>query len=196
MMQAAKEYAKRFSGWLFLAVVGGVYLLVDFFNPSLAREALSSFELLLIRIVPILLLVFALLFLASLFLERKWLARHLGEATGVGGWILAVVCGILSVGPLYAWYPLLGELKEKGMSGALITAFLYSRALKLPLLPLMAHYFGLAYTVLFAVSILAASVLTGWLIGMLIGDRPSEEGPSPEVNDTARESGGNGGCEG
>ena len=173
MMQAAKEYAKRFSGWLFLAVVGGVYLLVDFFNPSLAREALSSFELLLIRIVPILLLVFALLFLASLFLERKWLARHLGEATGVGGWILAVVCGILSVGPLYAWYPLLGELKEKGMSGALITAFLYSRALKLPLLPLMVHYFGVAYTVTLSICIVVFSVVSGLLMKRFYDARAS-----------------------
>jgi uncharacterized membrane protein YraQ (UPF0718 family) len=143
-----------------------------------------------------LLFVFFLLFLIELFIDRKWIIQHLGRAAGMGGWALTIVCGVLSAGPLFAWYPLLADLRAKGMSNALLAAFLYSRALKLPLLPLMAHYFGLAYTVLFAVSILAASVLTGWLIGMLIGDRPSEEGPSPEVNDTARESGGNGGCEG
>ncbi len=164
MMRTAKDYAKGFGGWLFLAAVGGLYALVGFFNPSLTAQALSSFESLLIRILPVLLLVFGLLFLASLFLERKWLVRHLGRASGIGGWALTVLCGILSAGPLYAWYPLLGELKEKGVSSALITTFLYSRALKLPLLPLMVHYFGVAYTVALSVCIVVFSVASGLLI--------------------------------
>ncbi len=164
MMRSAKDYAKGFSGWFFLAAVGGLYALVGFFNPSLAAQALSAFESLFIRILPVLLLVFGLLFLASLFLEQKWLIRHLGRASGIGGWALTVLCGVLSAGPLYAWYPLLGELKKKGVSSALITTFLYSRALKLPLLPLMAHYFGVAYTVALSVCIVAFSVVSGLLM--------------------------------
>jgi uncharacterized membrane protein YraQ (UPF0718 family) len=139
-------------------------------------EAVASFESLFLRIVPILALVFGFLFLASLFLERKWLARHLGKASGFGGWALTVVCGILSVGPLYAWYPLLGELKEKGMSGALIATFLYSRALKLPLLPMMVHYFDVAYTVALSVCIIVFSVLSGLLMRRFAGiDVPEQE---------------------
>lgn len=118
--RSAKDFAKvLLGGWLFLVAVAAVYVLTGLFNPSLVAEALASFAPLLIRIVPVLVLVFGLLFLASLFLERKWLVGHLGRASGVAGWALTIICGILSVGPLYAWYPLLGELKEKGMSGAL-----------------------------------------------------------------------------
>lgn len=168
-MGSVKDYAKGFGGWLFLAAVGGLYALVGFFNPSLTAQALSSFESLFIRILPILLIVFGLLFLASLFLERKWLVRHLGRASGIGGWALTVLCGVLSAGPLYAWYPLLGELKEKGVSSALITTFLYSRALKLPLLPLMVHYFGVAYTVALSVCIVVFSVASGLLMKRFSG---------------------------
>jgi uncharacterized membrane protein YraQ (UPF0718 family) len=164
MQQPAKAFTKGCGGWLFLLAVGAVYGLTSLFDPSLVSQALTMFESLLIRVVPVLALVFGLLFLSSLFLERKWLARHLGAASGVGGWALSIVCGILSVGPLYAWYPLLGQLKDKGVSSALIAAFLYSRALKLPLLPLMVHYFDAAYTVALSVCIVAFSVLSGMLM--------------------------------
>lgn len=172
---AARDLARALAGWIFLLAVGGLYALTGLFDPSMVTDALSSFGSLLIRIVPVLVLVFGLLFLASLFLEKKWLARHLGKASGLGGWGLTVVCGVLSAGPLYAWYPLLGELKGKGMSGALIATFLYSRALKLPLLPLMVHYFGIAYTVALSACIIVFSVLSGLLMRRFAGIDGSEQ---------------------
>ena len=105
--------------------------------------------------------------------------RHLGKEAGLGGWVLTIGCGVLSAGPLFAWYPLLAELRAKGVSNALLSAFLYSRALKLPLLPLMVHYFGPAYTALFSASILVVSVLSGLLMGLLTNDRHPEIGDRP-----------------
>lgn len=164
MSRATKGFVRAWGGWIFLAVVTGLYGFVGLSSPAIALEALSAFGSLLVRVLPVLLLVFGLLFLAGLLLERAWLVRNLGRSSGAGGWALAVLCGILSAGPLYAWYPLLGELKQKGVSGALIAAFLYSRALKLPLLPLMAHYFGLTYTIVLSVCIVAFSVVSGLLM--------------------------------
>lgn len=172
---AATGLAKALAGWFFLLGVGALYALIAPFNRSMVADALSAFGSLLIRIVPVLVLVFGLLFLASLFLDKKWLARHLGKASGLGGWVLTVVCGVLSAGPLYAWYPLLGDLKGKGMSGALIATFLYSRALKLPLLPLMVHYFGIAYTVALSACIIVFSVLSGLLMRRFAGIDGSEQ---------------------
>ena len=68
---------------------------------------------------------------------------------------------MLSVGPVYAWYALLGEMRGKGMRSALIATFLYSRALKLPLLPLMIHYFGVAYTLVLSVYLLVFAIIGG-----------------------------------
>ncbi|MEJ2315938.1 MAG: hypothetical protein P8Y83_03140 [Gammaproteobacteria bacterium] len=47
------------------------------------------------------------------------------------------------------------------MRPALVAVFLYSRAIKLPLLPLMIHYFGLAYTLLLIAYLLLFSLLNG-----------------------------------
>ncbi len=154
--------------WLFLFFVAGVFAVTALFSPAVASRALVSFGSLLTRIVPALALVFCLIFLANLFLERKWLAKYLGKTSGVRGWALAVMCGILSVGPLHAWYPLLGDLKAKGMSSALVATFLYARALKLPLLPLMVHYFGVEFTVTLSLCIITFSVLNGLLVRRIV----------------------------
>jgi uncharacterized membrane protein YraQ (UPF0718 family) len=162
--RARKGFIREWGGWMFLAVVAGLYGVAGIASPGVSFEALSAFGSLFVRVLPVLLLVFGLLFLASLFLERAWLVRTLERAGGIGGWALTILSGILSAGPLYAWYPLLGELKEKGVSGALIAAFLYSRALKLPLLPLMVHYFGLTYTIVLSAAIVVFSVVSGLLM--------------------------------
>jgi len=167
--ERSSVFLKALRAWVFLFAVAGLFAFTALFNPAVVSEALASFGSLLTRIIPALALVFCLSFLANLFLEQRWLSRHLGEASGLRGWALAVVCGVLSVGPLHAWYPLLGELKEKGMSGALIATFLYARALKLPLLPLMVHYFGVEFTVLLSLCIIVFSVLSGLLMKNIAG---------------------------
>ena len=68
------------------------------------------------------------------------------------------------MGPMYLWYPLLGELNKEGLRPGLAAAFLYARAVKIPLLPFMIHYFGALYTGLFVVCILVFSVVNGLLM--------------------------------
>jgi uncharacterized membrane protein YraQ (UPF0718 family) len=153
--------------WLFLFAVGAVYAAAYGVDAETTASALASLQVLLLHISPILVLVFFFLFLANAFLSRKWISRHLGAAAGFKGWALTITAGVFSAGPLYAWYPLLADLKAKGMHSALIAAFLYARALKLPLLPMMVHYFGFAYTATVSVCIVVFSVLSGLLIGRL-----------------------------
>ena len=165
--ESSKSKAGYAVGWLFLTGVAGVYLIVGILDPDTAVHALTTLAALGRRIAPVLVLVFAFLFVVNVTLKRQWIVRHLGKAAGLGGWTMTVVSGILAAGPLYAWYPLLAELREKGMSRALVAVFLYSRALKLPLLPLMVHYFGLGYTVALSLCIVAASVASGLLIAVV-----------------------------
>lgn len=161
---------KSLAGWVFLVATGVLYAAIGLVAPALASKAAGALVPLLLRVLPVLVLVFVLLFLANLLVDRRWLAGYLGHHAGVRGWALAIVCGVLSAGPLYAWFPLLGELRDKGMSRALIAAFLYSRALKLPLLPLMVHYFGTAYTIAVSLGIVLFAVLCGLVTERAVSD--------------------------
>jgi len=158
-------------GVIFLLVVTCLYALTFLIDAELALNALAFATRLLYRLLPALLLVFALIFLSNLLVKADWVRANVGRDSGLRGWVVAVVGGILSVGPIYTWYALLRDLREKGMRTALIAVFLYNRGIKLPLLPLMTHYFGVAYTLVLAVYMTLFSLLSGFLIEKIVEHR-------------------------
>ncbi|MGB5645426.1 MAG: permease, partial [Gammaproteobacteria bacterium] len=113
-------------------------------------------------------MVFLLLYIANLLLTPSTVKRYLGKEAGIKGWIASIVAGIFSMGPIYAWYTALAELQQKGMRTALVATFLYSRAVKIPLLPLMIYYFGPGYTIVLCLYLLVFSVVNGFLTERLM----------------------------
>lgn len=165
---------RKLGGWLFLAGVimaQGTTALVD---RDLGRQALASFVVMLSEVAPVLVLVFVLTFLAERFLTPARTRAWLGRGSGLRGWLLAMVAGVVSTGPVYTWYALLAELRDKGMRTALVAVVLYARAIKLPLLPLLAHYFGLRYMLSLSLLIAAFSILNGLLMERLLRQPEAE----------------------
>jgi uncharacterized membrane protein YraQ (UPF0718 family) len=155
-------------GWLFLAVVLTGYGLSFLLSPESTAEALNLFRRIFRQVLPVLSLVFLLLFIANLLLTPEKIDKYLGNESGVKGWLASVFAGILSMGPAYAWYALMAELQQRGMRTALIATFLYSRAVKLPLLPLMIYYFGSSYTLVLCSYLVVFSVINGILVERLL----------------------------
>lgn len=155
-------------GWLFLALVVISYGLVGLVKPEATTQAVNFFLHAMRQVLPVLGLVFVLLFIANLLLEPRWIKRYLGAGAGPKGWLAATIGGILSIGPIYVWYAVLSELQSKGMRAALIATFLFSRAVKLPLLPLMIHYFGIAYTMVLCMYLVLFAGINGILVEKLV----------------------------
>lgn len=147
-----------------------MYAGIAVFDAGAVRTALAGSGDLLRQLIPALILVFVLMSVIHMTLDGKAVKRHLGKGAGVRGWALAVAAGVLSLGPVYPWYALLADLRNRGMHPSLAATFLYARAIKLPLLPLMAHYFGLAYTVVLSLCLLVFSVISGWILGRLTAE--------------------------
>jgi uncharacterized membrane protein YraQ (UPF0718 family) len=160
-------------GWLFLLSVLVVYAAVWVIDRGQMTQALDLFGQVMGKVLPILALVFVLLLAADLFLSPKWIKRNLGRESGLKGWFMAAFGGVLATGPIYPWYALLQELRGKGMRASLVAVFLYSRAIKLPLLPLMVHYFGVTFTLVLCLYLLAFSIVNGILVGLLQRTRPT-----------------------
>ena len=174
-----KSQGRAFRGsWMFLAGVTALYILTMSINPEIAIKALSSFTVLLSKILPVLGVVLVLLFLFNLFMNPKWIRHYVGENTGLKGWLVALSAGMLSAGPIYPWYVLLGDLKQKGMRRSLIAAFLYARAIKFPLIPLILQAFGFAFTATLFIYILLFAIINGLLIEMFIGKDDPLDGTS------------------
>lgn len=163
-----KVEKKRRGNPVFLLLVISLYALAFLLDGQLALDALERAVNLLYHLLPALLLVIVLIFLTNLLIGPDWVHKHVGKESGFKGWIVAVVGGMFSVGPVYPWYALLGEMRNKGMRTALIAAFLYTRGIKLPLLPLMIYYFGPAFTLTLAVYLLLFSIIGGVAMEKLI----------------------------
>jgi uncharacterized membrane protein YraQ (UPF0718 family) len=148
----------------FLGLMLAIYLVLFLVDTDNAVKSSNVFLNIIWSIIPILVAVVILMGLFNLFLKPKRVLKYLGRESGPLGWLLAISLSIISHGPIYAWYPLLGDLKQKGMRSGLVSAFLYNRSIKLPLLPIMIYYFGLPFVVILLVLTVLGSVIGGWLL--------------------------------
>ena len=156
-------------GWVFLMVVLVIYTVTALVDHELVLSAIGVFTQLLDKVLPALALVFVLIFTVDLLLDPKRVEKYLGQRSGILGWLAAIVAGILSTGPVYAWYAVLHDLRQKGMRTSLVAVVLYGRAVKLPLLPLLVHYFGLGYTMVLASYLIGFSIIGGLLMERIDG---------------------------
>ncbi len=136
--------------------------------PEKAAVAFENSAAIMKLIIPILLLVTVLMALINSYLNPKKLAAHLGEESGLKGWIIAVIAGILSHGPGYIWYPMLSDLRRHGANNGLIVAFIYARSIKLPWLPVLAGYFGLLFTLFLVTFTIVGAVVQGMIARKLL----------------------------
>jgi|FLOH01.1.fsa_nt_gi uncharacterized membrane protein YraQ (UPF0718 family) len=159
-----QDRSSAFRGtYLFLAVCL-FYALLFLVSSKTAVPALGKSGAILIKILPIFVVVIVLTALLNFLLQPQKIARHLGHECGAKGWLWALAAGVISHGPMYAWYPLLEDLREHGMRDALIVVFFASRAIKIPLLPMMIDYFGALFTIVLSFYILIGALAQGILL--------------------------------
>ncbi len=155
--------------WIFIGIVLLIYVLIYLFDPGKVESSMVMTFNLLYNIFLILLVVFIFMGLSNYFLSPSIISKYVGKGSGLKGWFIAVVSGILSHGPIYAWFPLLRDMKSHGMRDGLVAAFLYNRSVKIPLLPVMIFYFGWVFVIVLMILIMIASVIEGKSIEVLKG---------------------------
>ncbi len=141
-----------------------VYLALLVLAPQQAAIALRVSTKVFVKILGPLCLAFLLMFVVNLSLRPAQIAKLVGATSGIRGLLIAAGSGIISIGPIYAWYPLLKDLREQGASNALIAVFLNNRAVKPFLLPVMISYFGWVYVFLLTTFTILGAFACGCLI--------------------------------
>jgi len=153
-----------FKGIKFLIIVLIAYIVLLFLDTNHALTALQKAGSILLSLLPLFLLIIILTALINYFLKPKQIIKHFGKDSGAKGVFFAIIGGIVSHGPMYAWYGMLQDMRSNGLKDGLIAVFMYARAVKLPLLPFMVDLFGLLFTVVMTLYILIAAVLQGKII--------------------------------
>ncbi len=157
-----KKNANR-NSWLFLIIILIVFLAVFITNPEKGNKILLFYRHLLAQVLPILVLVYFILLATNYFIDNQKIKKIMLETSGFKIWLLTVLAGILSVGPVYMWFPLLKELKDKGLKDRYLAAFLYNRGIKIQWLPVLVLYFGLKYVLVLAFVMTLFSIPQGLL---------------------------------
>ena len=163
-MKKNKNSSKNKISIIVLAVISAAYVVLYFTNGDMFEKSIGKFLGLVLQIAPFLLLVFIIMFFNFWFLKPEMIKKYLGEQSGLKGYIFAILAGIISVGSVYMWYPLLKELRGSGMSDKLIAIFIYNRSIKLHLLPLMILYFGLTFTTSLTIVTIMFSIIIGFFV--------------------------------
>ena len=138
--------------------------------PGKTRSALLISGEVLLHILPILALILVFMVIINSLCNPKKIARYVGKTSGIRGWCIAMGAGILSHGPIYVWYLMLRDLRDHGMRNGLIAVFLYNRAIKVPLLPLMIFYFNIPFVIVLLCFMILASILLGKIIEWTVND--------------------------
>jgi uncharacterized membrane protein YraQ (UPF0718 family) len=164
-----KSQVKKGKGsWIFLGIVILIFLGVMFFYPDKIKDILKVYSKVLMQIIPIFILVYLIMLGTNYFISNKFIQKHMAKDVGVKTWLIAIVSGILSIGPIYMWYPLMQNLKEKGVKDKYIATFLYNRGIKLQWLPMLLLYFGLKYSIIVLIVMALVSVPQGIITEKII----------------------------
>ena len=163
-MKNLKAFLFEF-GLLILMIL--VYLYLFFFNSNLFFSSMDFFLKIIFNLIPIFVLVFVLMFLFNFFVSKKTVLDFV-SSSHKRKWVFSALAGILSMGPIYMWYPFLQDLKNKGFNEGLIAIFLYNRAIKIPLIPLAVFYFGLKFVVILTFVMIVFSIIQGLLLNKLM----------------------------
>ena len=115
-----------------------------------------------------------LMIILNYFMTPERMKRYISKESGKKRWFFAIVLGIISTGPIYAWYPMLNDVQKQGKNNGFIAAFLYNRAVKPALLPLMIYYFGLKFVVVLTFVMIILSVMQGVIVEKIT--EPNEVG--------------------
>ncbi len=153
---------------IFLIAVSIIFSSIWFFAPEKIMPILNSFSDLLLHIAPIFILVYFIMFLANLVINNKGLQKYMGEDAGIKGWLISILAGVISMGSIYAWYPLLKDLQSRGVKDKFLVAFLYNRGIKLQWLPVLLLYFGWTYSITLLVVMAIMSIFQGIITEKLI----------------------------
>jgi len=166
-MKAKNKPSKTPGSWYFLATILAIYLALAIFKQNIFSSSLAIFNDIILKVIPVIILVFVLMTLSNRFITNELVIKHL-KGKGIKKWVFVIIGGVLSSGPIYMWYPLLSDLKKKGLGNGLIACFLYNRSIKIPVLPLAIVYFSWKYIITLTLVMIAASILQGILISKLI----------------------------
>jgi len=165
MKQSSPKSSKKpkFKGVIFMLVVILIYVVLFFFQKQMVFDSLKHFLKNTLMIIPIFAIVILLTALLNYFYPKEKIAKLFKEKSKFRTYMMSLVAGIVSHGPIIAWFPFLKDVSDNGVSKGNLVTFIYGRGVKLTLLPVMIGFFGAKYTFVFIFYLALGALVQGFV---------------------------------
>ena len=166
------KYSKKIIQLLLVglfAVGIGVSFLFDY-EPGV--RAGREFGDVIIEMLKILPCAFILIALFEQWAKQEVVVRHLGDGSGVRGYLWALLLGSMIVGGLYVAFPLAYTLRKKGASLKVVFSFLgFSGVCRIPMTLFEVSFLGLKFTLIRLAVAISLMLIVGIIIGNFLEKR-------------------------
>jgi len=134
------------------------------FNPG--KEIGYNFITFSVDMLKILPCAFILIGLFEVWVKRETVEKHLGEESGIKGYIWALLLASTTVGGLYVAFPVAYSLYRKGAKLAVIFTYIGASAIcRVPMTIFEASFMGIKFTLVRLFVSLPLVVITSMLLG-------------------------------
>ncbi len=174
-MKERPNKQKKNKKWYFLFVIFSIYVITAFLNFEIFIKSLDFLKEIVFQLIPIFVIVYILMVIVDKFISSDFINTHMSKDAGIKAWIIMIVSGIISTGPIYAWYPFLSNLQKKGVSDGLLATFLYNRSIKIQFFPVLLTYFSPAYVFILTFLMIFFSIIQGIWIDMFVKNIDKKE---------------------
>ena len=126
-------------------------------------ENFATFALDMLKIVPC---AFILIGLFETWVKRETVERHLGEGSGIAGYLWAVLLAGTTVGGVYIAFPMAYSLHSKGARLGVIFTYIGASAIcRIPMGVFEASFLGIKFTAVRLLISLPLVIITSKLLG-------------------------------
>jgi len=150
-----------------------VFLIISWtfgFNPG--KEISYNFASFSVDMFKILPCAFILIGLFEVWVKRETVEKHLGERSGIRGYIWAVLLAGTTVGGLYVAFPVAYSLYSKGAKLSVIFTYLGAAAIcRVPMTIFEASFMGMKFTTIRLLVSLPLVIVTSILLGNYLAKR-------------------------
>jgi uncharacterized membrane protein YraQ (UPF0718 family) len=126
-------------------------------------ENFASFALDMLKIVPC---AFILIGLFEVWIKRETVERHLGEGSGIMGYLWVVLLAGTTVGGIYIAFPVAYSLHSKGAKLGIIFTYIGASAIcRIPMAVFEASFLGVKFTAVRLLISLPLVIITSKILG-------------------------------
>ncbi len=151
---------------VFVAALAAIFILSYFLDIQWGRQAGRYFGMNLWEMLQIVPAAFVLIALFDQWIKREQVIKHLGNASGIKGYLWALILAGISVGGVYVMFSLAASLSRKGASHKFVFAYLgFAGVCRIPMVMFEVTFLG----ALFASVRLATAIPLLGIAGMLLG---------------------------